>query len=194
LKFLDEWAADWRGGVWMKCVISQTIFANLATLPKPANTDAVTPGLPIEPVGGHGRNEIPTADHDSNGWPQSGRNAALRALRRGLAFHVAGDQHLGSTIRYGIDEWNDAGWAVCVPAVANIFPRRWYPPEPGRNPRPHDARCTGEFLDGFGNKVTVAAVFNPQAFPHEPRPLHQRAPGYGIVRFDRRLRRIHVTN
>ncbi|MCC6538865.1 MAG: alkaline phosphatase D family protein [Bryobacterales bacterium] len=194
LKFLDEWAADWRGGVWMKCVISQTIFANLATLPKPANTDAVTPGLPIEPVGGHGRNEIPTADHDSNGWPQSGRNAALRAMRRGLAFHIAGDQHLGSTIHYGVDEWNDAGWAVCVPAIANIFPRRWYPPEPGRHARAHDPRCTGEFVDGFGNKVTVAAVFNPQAFPHEPKPLHQRAPGYGIIRFHRGTRRIHVTN
>lgn len=194
LDFLDQWAADWRGGVWMKCAISQTIFTNLATLPKPANTDAVTPGLPVEPVGGHARDEVAVADHDSNGWPQSGRNAALRALRKGFAFHIAGDQHLGSTVQYGIDEWNDASWAVCVPAVANIFPRRWYPPQPGRNAKPHDPRCTGEFLDGFGNRVTVHAVFNPKAVPFEPTALHQRAPGYGIIRFHRRTRRITVAN
>ncbi|MGH9663787.1 MAG: twin-arginine translocation pathway signal protein, partial [Bryobacteraceae bacterium] len=47
LKFLDRWAADWRGGVWMKAVFSQTLFATVATLPPPANTDAVTGRLPI---------------------------------------------------------------------------------------------------------------------------------------------------
>jgi hypothetical protein len=194
LRFLDQWAGDWPGGVWMKCCISQTIFCNLATLPKPANTDAVTSKLPLEPVGGHARDEVAVADHDSNGWPQSGRNAALRALRKCFAFHIAGDQHLGSTIQYGIDDWNDASWAVCVPAVANIFPRRWYPPSPGRNAKSHDPRCTGEFTDGFGNKVTVHAVFNPQAVDHKPTALHRRAPGYGIVEFDRGSRTIIVSN
>ncbi len=194
LKFLGEWAKDWTGGVWMKSVISQTIFTNLATLPKPANTDAVTSKLPIEPVGGHGKDEVPVADHDSNGWPQSGRKAALREMRKCFAFHIAGDQHLGSTIRYGIDDWNDAGFAVCVPAVANIFPRRWYPPQPGRDPKPHDAKCTGEFTDGFGNKVTVHAVFNPKAVDHEPKALHRRAPGYGIIEFHRASREIRVAN
>ena len=194
LRFLDKWAEDWSGGAWMKCAISQTIFCNLATLPKPANTDSVTPKLPVEPVGGHARDEVPVADHDSNGWPQSARNAALRALRKCFAFHIAGDQHLGSTIQYGIDEWNDASWAVCVPAVANIFPRRWYPPTQGKNPKPHDARCTGEFTDGFGNKVTVHAVFNPQAVDHEPKALNRRAPGYGIIEFERATRQIKVSN
>jgi len=194
MKFLDQWARDWSGGAWIKCVISQTVFCNLATLPRPANTDAVTPKLPVEPVGGHGRDEVAVADHDSNGWPQSPRNAALRVLRRCFAFHIAGDQHLGSTVQYGIDNWNDASFAVCVPAVANIFPRRWYPPQPGIHPRTHDARCTGEFTDGFGNKVTVHAVFNPQAVGHEPKPLNQRAPGYGIIEFHRTGRRITVSN
>lgn len=194
LRFLNAWAADWSGGAWMKVVISQTLFANVATLPKPANTDGVTPQLPILPPGGYAEGEVHVADHDSNGWPQSGRNEALRAMRRALAFHIAGDQHLGSTIQYGIEQWNDAAWAVCVPAVANIFPRRWYPPQPGQNRKPGSPRNTGEFLDGFGNKITVHAVFNPQAVGFEPRPLHQRAPGYGILKFDRSTRRITIAN
>src|SRR5947208_16028154 len=81
---------------------------------------------------------------------------------RCFAVHISGDQHLGSAIQYGIDDWNDASWAICTPAVSNIFPRRWYPPRPGHNPKPHSPRNTGEFLDGFGNKMTVHTVFNPQ--------------------------------
>ncbi len=194
IQFLNDWAADWTGGAWMKAVFSQTIFTNLATLPKPANTDAVTPKLPTLPPGGHGEDELRVADHDSNGWPQSPRNEALRAIRRALAFHIAGDQHLGSTVQYGIDEWNDAAWAVCVPAVANIFPRRWYPAQPGRSPKPHSPRNTGEFLDGFGNKMTVHAVLNPQAVDIEPKEINHRAPGYGIIEFSRDTRQITVAN
>ncbi|MEO7650744.1 MAG: alkaline phosphatase D family protein, partial [Bryobacteraceae bacterium] len=194
MKFLNEWAADWSGGAWIKSVISQTIFANVATLPAPANTDAVTSKLPILPEGGYGEGELTVADHDSNGWPQTPRNEALRAMRRCFAFHIAGDQHLGSTIQYGIDAFNDASWAVCVPAIANIFPRRWYPAEPGGNRKPGAPRNSGEYLDGFGNKVTIHAVFNPQAVEYAPRPLHQRAPGYGIIVFDRATRKITVTN
>ena len=101
-------------------------------------------------------------------------------MRKGLAFHIAGDQHLGSTIQYGIDDWNDAGWALCVPSVANVFPRRWFPPQPGRNQKPGAPRYTGEFTEGFGNKVTVHAVSNPHDVAAEPAELHRRAPGYGI--------------
>lgn len=183
-KFLEEWATNWDGA-YFKVVISQTIFANVATLPAPADTDAVTPKLPIEPVGGYAKGEIPVADHDSNGWPQSGRNRALKAMRKCCAFHIAGDQHLGSTIQYGVEDWNDAGWAICVPAVSNLFPRRWYPPAP---------RNTGEFTDGFGNKVTVHAVFNPQLVPYEPVIVNRRAPGLGIIELDRATRKITAAN
>ncbi|MBI1898613.1 MAG: alkaline phosphatase D family protein [Acidobacteria bacterium] len=192
MKFLADWAADWSDGVWMKSVVSQTIFANVVTLPPPADTDAVTPKLPIEQPGVFPKGEVKVADHDSNGWPQTPRNRALRAIRSALAFHIAGDQHLGSTLQYGVDTWNDASWAVCCPAIANIFPRRWYPPEPGQNRKPGAPDYTGEFLDGFGNKVTVHAIFNPSAVKFAPRQLQQRAPGYGIIEFDRTTRKITV--
>jgi hypothetical protein len=194
IRFLDQWAADWKDGTWMKVAVSQTIFANIATLPKPANTDSVTGKLPILKPGEYSEGEVAVADHDSNGWPQTPRNNALRSIRRAAAFHIAGDQHLGSTIQYGIDDWNDASWAVCVPAVSNLFPRRWYPPTPGRNPDPQFPRNSGEFRDGFGNKVTVHAVFNPQAVGIEPVEVNHRAPGYGIIEFDKPTRKITIAN
>jgi len=113
------------------------------------------------------------ADLDSNGWPQSGRNRALRAM--GNAVHIAGDQHLASLIRHGIDEHDDGPWSFCVPSIANFYPRMWKPPGP--------ASPLGQHRDGFGNRVTVHAVANPRKTGNE---LHDGMPGYGIIRFHKR--------
>ena len=192
LAFLSDWAADWAGGIEMKMALSQTIFANVATLPVEATGDSVVPKIP--PVG---PDEAPAgykllADADSNGWPQTGRNKALRELRRAFAFHLAGDQHLGSTVQYGIDDWNDGPFALCVPSIGNVWPRRWYPPEPGRNRKPGSPYYTGEFKDAFGNFMTVHAVSNPVISGHEPAALYDRAPGYGIVRLNKATRKITI--
>jgi len=194
LAFLEHWAADWSGGAWMKAVISQTIFANVATLPKGTRSDKITPKLRVYKPGEYPDDDWPVQDHDSNGWPQTGRNQALRKMRKAFAVHIAGDQHLGSTIHYGIDQWNDAGWAICVPSVANVWPRRWFPPKPGRHHIEGTPRYTGEYRDGFGNKITVWAVSNPIEHGIEPRALMDRAPGYGIITFDRKTRKITLAN
>ncbi|KPL11120.1 twin-arginine translocation pathway signal protein, partial [candidate division BRC1 bacterium SM23_51] len=130
------------------------------------------------------------ADADSDGWPQTGRNKALREMQRGFAFHISGDQHLGSTVQYGVEDWNDAAYALCVPSIANLWPRRWWPPEPGRNRKPNSPAYTGEFKDGFGNRITVHAVSNPGESGYQPAALYDRAPGYGIVRVNRLTRQI----
>ena len=135
---------------------------------------------------------MPVQDFDSNGWPQTGRNNALREIRKAFAFHIAGDQHLGSTIQYGIDEYRDAGFALCVPSVSNVWPRRWYPMDPSPNPIPGQPRYTGDYDDGFGNKVTVHAVSNPLHTGLKPARLYDRATGYGIVRFNRKKRDITI--
>ncbi len=192
-KFLNEWAEDWKGA-WIKVLISQTIFANVATLPKGTRSDAITPKLRVNKPGEYPPDDAPVADHDSNGWPQTPRNRALRAMRKALALHIAGDQHLGSTIQYGIDEWNDAGWAICVPSIANVWPRRWFPRKPGRHHKKGTPRYTGEYLDGFGNKITVHAVSNPEENGIEPVVLNHRAPGYGIVTLDRKTHDITLAN
>ncbi|MGD8278115.1 MAG: alkaline phosphatase D family protein, partial [Gemmatimonadota bacterium] len=191
LAFLERWANDWRGA-WMKVVLSQTPWVAMATLPDTSLTDAVVPSLPILEPGEYVEGDSPVRDMDTNGWPQTGRNRALRAIRKGFAVHIAGDQHLGATAQYGIDAWRDAGFVLSVPSVANFWPRRWFPPVAGGNHEPGAPRHTGDFLDGFGNRITVRAVSNPVHSGREPSLLHDLAPGYGIARFDRATRRVSL--
>jgi len=171
LKFLRSWAADWQD-CDMKCVLSQTVFCGGAHL--------------------HGsRNNRLLADLDSNGWPQTGRNKALREIRRAFGFMIGGDQHLGTIIHHGIDEWNDSGWSFCVPSIANLYLRWWAPLEPGRNREEGMPEYLGEFLDGFGNKITMLAVANPGVRENHDR-LTTRSAGFGVVKFNKKTRQITV--
>jgi len=105
---------------------------------------------------------------------------------------LAGDQHLGSFIQYGVDDWRDAGYAFCVPAISNVWPRRWFPAKEGKNRTADMPRYAGDFKDGFGNKISVHAVSNPFYSGKKPSRLYDRATGYGIVRFNRNSRNITV--
>jgi hypothetical protein len=190
LDFVRDWAADWHDGVWMKVVLSHTVLANVATIPEQDKNDGRAVGLSPRPAGEIAPGQKLGCDTDSNGWPAPGRDEALREFRRALAPHVCGDQHLGSVVHHGIDAWEDAGYAFCVPAIGNIWPRRWYPPTPGENHQPGDPPYTGRYRDGFGNRVTVHAVANPLISGHEPKDLYDRATGYGIVLLNRSTREI----
>ena len=190
LKFLSSWVSDWSEQTSMKMLLSQTIFANVATLPMEAMSGAIIPKLRIMHKGDYAENDRPVADLDSNGWPQTGRNEALKIIRKGFAVHLAGDQHLGSTIQYGVDEWNDSGFALCVPSISNHWPRRWYPLVKGVNRVANQPKYTGGYEDGFGNKMTVHAVSNPTFTGKNPSKLHDRATGYGIVRMNKKTRTI----
>ena len=174
LEFLKHWAADWKGAE-MKVVLSQTVFANLAHI--------------------HGsRNNRLHADMDSNGWPQTGRNKALAEIRKGFAFMLCGDQHLGTVAHHGIDAWGDSGYSVCVPSIANLYLRWWLPTEPAGNHVEGQPAYAGQFKDGFGNKVTVLAAGNPGVLLKDGKttrnPLIDRSAGYGIVRLNRTTRKI----
>ncbi len=189
LEFLADWAADWKDAV-MKATISQTVFANACTYPVEFITDAGTPGLQPAAKGVIPDGYDLAKDMDSNGWPQTGRNKALSEIRKAYGFMIAGDQHLGTILHHGIDEWDDAGYSFCVPSIANLWPRRWFPPKPGYNWQDEMPKYTGSYLDGFGNHMTVYAASNPYITNHEPVELHDRAPGYGIVRFNKKERTI----
>ena len=164
LKFLREWGQDWTGAE-MKAVLSQTIFAGGASL--------------------HGgqKNRL-LADLDSNGWPQSGRAAALREIRRFFGIHLAGDQHLATIIHHGINDWDDACYSFCCPSIVNYYGRWWWPEEqPVNGPLHAELPFSGRFYDGFGNKLGMHAYANPTQDNH-------MAAGYGLVRFKKATRQI----
>jgi hypothetical protein len=190
LKFLDDWANAKDGAI--KIALSQTVFNNVSTLPRDFDSDKGTPDLPPVPRDQLSDDYKMIADGDSNGWPQSGRNAAVRALRKANAFHICGDQHLGIVVRYGVDTWNDAGFAFCVPAIGNTWPRRWYPPVEGGNRDPGRPPYTGEYRDAFGNYMTILAAANPLESGKEPSDLYDRATGYGIVRINKSDRTVRM--
>lgn len=170
LKFLEQWSEDWTGAE-LKCALSQTALCGAVHL--------------------HGgKNNRLLADLDSNAWPQSGRNAALRAIRRVWAPHLCGDQHLAVTVKHGIDAYDDGPYGFTTPAIVNTIYGRWWHPldeKPGLNPVPNSPLpWTGRYEDGLGNKISLLAYANPTDVTDEK----QRGDGYGLVRFDKRNRKI----
>jgi hypothetical protein len=158
LKFLEEWGTN--ENFMMKAVLSQTGFCGGAHL--------------------HGKKENRLhADLDSNGWPQKGRNKALKLIKEANAVHIAGDQHLPTVIHHGIKEYDDGPWAFVVPAIINNYYSRWWWPEDekkglnGNNILP----WTGRYKDGFDNKITMHAYANPDS--------NSNGAGYGIIKFNK---------
>ncbi len=169
LKFLEEWGKDWKNAE-MKAVLSQTIFCGGAHIHK-------------------GKRLL--ADLDSNGWPQTGRNKALKIIRKSFSVMIAGDQHLASIFHHGIDEWNDAGYSFCVPSIVNYYPRAWLPLEKGIDPVSDKLEHTGKYLDGFGNRITTYAYANPgKEWQNIDDPFRGGAAGYGIIKFNKKDRTI----
>ncbi|HEV2292815.1 MAG TPA: alkaline phosphatase D family protein [Tepidisphaeraceae bacterium] len=175
-KFLEHWAGDWRGAD-LKVVLSQTPFTCLSTH-------------------GSAKREAIYADLDSNAWPQTPRNRALRLMRKGFPLHVNGDQHIPTLTQYGLDAQRDAHWSFCPPAISVGYPRWWRPDEMGRphqNRPAHALPDTGEYTDAFGHPVYVYAVGNPTGLkdPNRYQQAHRKTSGFGIVRIDRD-RRIYI--
>ncbi len=167
--FLHQWAQDWTGAE-MKAVLSQTPFAGAATH--------------------HGKiNRQLHADLDSNGWPQSQRNIALSYIRRAWSPHLCGDQHLGVTFQNGIENWNDGPYCHSSPAIVNtIYSRYWRPDSPGHNRISTDKlKYTGEYHDGFMNKITMRAYANPKNNA-------DKGSGFSLVHFDKPNRKITFEN
>jgi len=167
--FLKQWAQDWRGHT-LKAVLSQTVFANIATH--------------------HGSYDYYLkADLDSGSWPQSPRNRAVEIMRPSMALHINGDQHLTTLSQYGVGRQRDGNWSFCTPAIAAGYPRWWRPDElkmPHENRPKHGLADTGEYVDGLGNKTYVYAVGNPRVgkAPNRYDKAHEKGSGFGFVTFD----------
>tara|TARA_R110002050_G_scaffold115670_1_gene231878 strand:+ start:587 stop:3073 length:2487 start_codon:yes stop_codon:yes gene_type:complete len=176
-KFLNDWVMDWEGAD-MKVLLSQTVFANVATH--------------------HGsRENYLYGDLDSGGWPKSGRDEVIRLMRKAAAFHINGDQHLSTLVQYGLDDYRDAGWSFNTPAICNFY-MRWFLPDELGIPvvdRPeHGYPNTGKYEDAFGNKNYVYAVGNPGEITVDKDSRYDnaqiRVSGFGLVTFDQKERTI----
>ena len=172
LKFLEEWTTDWENAE-MKTILSQTALAMVDNY-----------------TGKYERGEF-FADFDSNAWPQKGRNKALKVIRKSFSPTITGDTHLGAVSKMGIEDWGDAGYNFTTPAIANYWLRWWHPTTPGKNRDKNSFNYTGEYLDGFHNKITVKAVANP-TLPEikEGGYLSTRAAGFGVIRYNKPKRTI----
>lgn len=168
IKFLKEWNTDWEGAE-MKAVLSQTAFCGAVHL--------------------HGNpNNRLLADLDSNAWPQTGRNNALKEIRKSWAPHICGDQHLAVVVQHGIENPSDGPFAFTSPAIVNTIYGRWWHPaneNPGAKPVANSPLpWTGQYLDGLGNRIRMLAYANPPNRKDEK----QRGDGHGIVRFNKKTR------
>ena len=158
----------------MKVLLSQTVFAGVATH-----------------HGGY--NGYLKADLDSGGWPQTARNRAVRIVSKGMPLHINGDQHLTSLCKYGVEKQRDSCWSFCTPAIAAGYTRWWRPDEvgmPHQNRPGHGLEHTGEYIDGFGNKVYVYAIGNQEVGKSKNRYelAHEKGSGFGMVTIDTNAR------
>lgn len=153
--FLKSWAADLKDSGDLGAIVSSSPWAHIAMY-------------------------APTsADLDSNAWPQSGRNRALKAIGDAPVVMFHGDVHLGTLGRHGVERFNDGPVTYSFPSFSSRASRHWQPIEEGRNRAPGAPANTGEFHDRFGNKITVYGAGNDLN-------------GYGIILFDRDKREVQL--
>ena len=167
-KFLADWAAMHPGQP--KVVLSQTTYAVVKTTP----------------------DGLKQADPDNNAYVEA-RDRALQLVKNAKGLMVCGDQHLGMVVRHGLASFTDGPVQFTVPAAGSAW-QRWFepPPLPNAGSTPH----TGDFTDGYGNKMRVVASINPKitqkqyvaaygSNTHNFGDRHLKNEGYGLVRIDR---------
>lgn len=157
-EFLAEWAEQDDDSPAV--CLTQTIFAGVRT-----RADG-------SPFGGY----------DTNAYPPKRRDKVLDSLREAGALLLAGDQHLGTLVRHGIDDHADGPVQFTGPAGGTLY-QRWFAPDGDLD----DARTspnTGRFEDAHGNEFRALAVANPKISFAEAK---RREGGSHI--FDRRLKR-----
>jgi alkaline phosphatase D len=170
-QFLADWATISAGRP--KVVLSQTTYATVKT----------------SPTGGR------QSDPDNNAYVQA-RDRALSLVKRAGALMIAGDQHLGTVVRHGLNTFTDGPVQFTVPAAGTAW-QRWF--EPGALPNSTGTPNTGDWTDGYGNKFRVLACVNPKitqqeyldAYGASSHNFGDRAlknEGFGVLRIDRARR------
>ncbi|MFZ9956787.1 MAG: hypothetical protein ACO3E1_11775 [Flavobacteriales bacterium] len=173
LKMLEEWSLNWKQQD-MKVVFTQSVFACLSSVRK-GYVPYVSANISLDSV-------LPmhtrlAQDMDANGWPKSGRDTALKVIRKSAALIVGGDQHFPSITQQGINDWKDASYTLTIPALCNTYPRFFMPDS-------SDYYGGNNYKDGFGNKVSMLSYSNPKK--NDSLPMwYYGAPGFGFIVCDK---------
>lgn len=152
-RFVAAWASNVARRRRLSAVLTQSPFVNI------------------------GNYDVRYGDMDANGWPQTARNRALRAIAPSNGIMIHGDIHFGTLHQHGIDEWGDGPWAYSLPAFSSNQNRSWRPSVAAQGREIPGVDGSGNHHDRFGNKLTVAGAAHG-------------VNGYGIVRFRKAERKI----
>lgn len=188
LDFLKEWVTDWSSDVWMKAVLSQSVWVSLLTLPEGMRGEEALWKLASIKKGEYPPDDRPAADFNSGGWPPSARDEALRIIRQGLAVQIAGSGGPTAALQYGLEKSAEASWAFVPPPIVSSLAVRWMPKPSGRLAAIKEPQATGSFEDAFGNRFSLQVVTNP--VEGEQLSFDKGPAGFGLVTFDRTTRRI----
>ena len=154
-KFVSKWAARVAKSKRLAAVLSQSPFVNI------------------------GNYDVTYGDMDANGWPQSARNRALKAIAPSQAVMISGDIHFGTLHQHGIEQWGDGPWGFSLPAFSSKQNRSWRPSVPPSGRVIPGVTGSGNHHDRFGNKISVAGTAHG-------------VNGYGMLLFDKDSRKITI--
>jgi len=179
--FMKRWAEDWSDQTEYKAALSQSLWACLETVPAGAAGDEALFKSPPPSPGGYPPSDEPAADFNSGGWPPAAREEAVKILRKALAVHLAGSGGPPASLKYGLERYEEAGYALVPKPLASNWLVRWLPAAGTRVKGKTLPNPTGNFSDAFGNRLTVKAVGNPEAVADQG--SSSLSSGFGLVRF-----------
>ena len=139
---------------------------------KVSKTDRLAAVLHQSPLVNVGNYQRTFGDMDSNGWPPTARNNALRALTPAKSIMISGDLHYGTILQQGVDDWGDGPWCYSLPPFGSGQGRVWNPIEAPQGGAIPGMPGSGNHFDRFGNKLTVLAKADGRV-------------GYGMILFDK---------
>jgi arylsulfatase A-like enzyme len=152
-KFVAAWAQRVKQEKRLSAVLSQSPLVNI------------------------GNYDVTYGDMDANGWPQTARNRALRAIAPSQAVMISGDIHFGTLHQHGIENWGDGPWGFSLPAFSSKQNRSWGPSVAAQGREIPGVTGSGNHHDRFGNKLSVAGTAHG-------------VNGYGMLLFDKTKRTI----
>ena len=154
-----------------KIILTQSAYVSLTSIPIDYNP------LKDRPAKKDSTPQKVSPDMDTNGWPKVGRDRALNTIGDHPVIFISGDQHIGAVIEVFDSSQNSIPF-YSVPAIANTWPRIWWPENEANSP-------LGLFTDAFGNQLNVKAVSNPNPQAPYPNNINYKSPGFGIIQFNK---------